>query len=81
MKDFSAKKRSEALAFPRQVAMYLACTMTEMTLKDIGESFGRDHATVMYAKNKIGQMLQTDPYFNETLNQMLSKIKNVSNSA
>jgi len=80
LKDFSAKKRSEAVAFPRQVAMYLGCTLTEMTLKDIGEAFGRDHATVMYAKNKISQMLQTDPYFNETINQMLSKIKNVSNS-
>lgn len=81
LKDFSAKKRSEALAFPRQVAMYLACTLTDFTLKDIGEAFGRDHATVMYAKNKISQLIQTDPYFNETLNQMLSKIKNVSNSA
>ncbi len=81
MKDFSSKKRSEAVAFPRQVAMYLACIMTESTLKDIGEAFGKDHATVLYAKNKIGQLVQTDPYFNETLNQMLSKIKNVSNSA
>jgi len=80
LKDFSAKKRSEALAFPRQVAMYLACTMTDMTLKDIGDVFGRDHATVMYAKNKIGQLVQTDPYFNETLNQIILKIKNVNNS-
>ena len=81
LKDFSAKKRSEALAFPRQVAMYLACTLTDMTLKDIGEAFNRDHATVNFARNKISQMVQTDPYFNETMNQMLSKIKNVSNSA
>jgi chromosomal replication initiator protein len=80
LKDFSAKKRTEAIAFPRQVAMYLACHMTELSLSDIGDAFGRDHATVMYAKNKIGQMVQTDPYFNETLNQMISKMKNVSNS-
>jgi len=80
MKDFAAKKRTEAVAFPRQVAMYLACTLTEMTLKDIGEVFGRDHATVNFARNKISQMVQTDPYFNETMNQMLAKIKNVSNS-
>jgi chromosomal replication initiator protein len=80
MKDFSAKKKTEALAFPRQVAMYLACTMTDMTLKDIGEAFGRDHSTVNFAKNKISQMVQTDPYFNETLNQMLAKIKNVNKS-
>jgi len=51
-----------------------------MSLTDIGDAFGRDHATVMYAKNKIGHMVQIDPYFNETINQMISKIKNVSNS-
>ena len=79
IKDFSSKKKSEALSFPRQVAMYLACEMTDITLKDIGEAFGRDHSTVLYAKNKIGQMVQTDPYFNELLNQIISKIKNVGN--
>ncbi len=80
LKEFNSKKRSENIAFPRQVAMYLACSLTEMSLNDIGDAFGRDHATVLYAKNKIGQMVQTDPYFNETLNQMIAKIKNVSNS-
>ncbi len=78
IKDFSAKKRSEALAFPRQVAMYLTSSMTDLTLKDIGEAFNRDHATVMYAKNKIGQLVLNDPYFNETLNQIILKIKNVN---
>lgn len=79
IKDFSAKKRTEAIAFPRQVAMYLASSLTDMSLTDIGDAFGRDHATVMYAKNKIGQLVQTDPYFNETLNQMVAKIKAVNN--
>ena len=59
--------------------MYLACSLTDLSLNDIGDAFGRDHATVLYAKNKIGQMVQTDPYFNETLNQIISKIKNVNN--
>jgi chromosomal replication initiator protein len=79
MKDFNSKKRNENIAFPRQVAMYLACSMTDMSLNDIGDAFGRDHATVLYAKNKIGQLVQTDPYFNETLNQMVAKIKAVNN--
>ena len=78
-KDFNSKKRSEVIAFPRHVAMYLACNLTELSLNDIGDAFGRDHATVIYAKNKIGQMVQTDPYFNETLNQIISKIKAVNN--
>lgn len=79
LKDFNSKKKSANIAFPRQVAMYLAGTMTDLALTDIGEAFGRDHATVIYAKNKIGQLVQTDPYFNETLNQIISKIKTVNN--
>lgn len=81
LKDFNSKKRSENIAFPRQVAMYLAGTLTDLSLNDIGDAFGRDHATVLYAKNKISQMVQTDPYFNETLNQIISKIKTVNNQS
>jgi chromosomal replication initiator protein len=79
LKDFNSKKRSENIAFPRQVAMYLSSSLTDLSLTDIGDAFGRDHATVIYAKNKIGQLVQTDPYFNETLNQIISKIKAVNN--
>ncbi len=79
MKDFNSKKRSENISFPRQVAMYLAVTLTEMSQTEIGEAFSRDHSTVIYSKDKIGQLVQNDPYFNETLNQMISKIKSVSN--
>jgi chromosomal replication initiator protein len=79
MRDFNSKKRNEAVAFPRQVAMYLACEMTDMVLKEIGDAFGREHATVLHAKGKIGHMVQTDPYFNETLNQIITKIKAVNN--
>ena len=79
LKDFNSKKRTENIAFPRQVAMYLACNLTELSLTDIGDAFGRDHATVIYAKDKIGHLVQADPYFNETLNQIISKIKTVNN--
>lgn len=79
LKDFNSKKRSEVIAFPRQVAMYLAGTLTDLSLNDIGDAFGRDHATVLYAKNKIGQLVQTDPYFNENLNQIIARIKAVNN--
>jgi chromosomal replication initiator protein len=79
MKDFISKKRNEAISFPRQVAMYLSCEMTDLVLKEIGEAFHREHATVLHAKDKIGHLVQTDPYFNETLNQIISKIKAVNN--
>lgn len=79
MRDFNSKKRSDNIAFPRQVAMYLACEMTDLVLTEIGDAFAREHATVLHAKGKISHMLQTDPYFTEALNQIISKIKTVNN--
>ncbi len=79
-KDFKSPRKTEAIAFPRQIAMFLACDLTEMSLPEIGDSFNRDHTTVMFARDKIKQMVQTDPYFNELINQLINKIKTVSNS-
>lgn len=52
--DFNISRRSNDIAFPRQIAMYLAKQLTGQPLADIGKSFGgRDHTTVIYAINKI----------------------------
>ncbi|OGS07632.1 MAG: hypothetical protein A2270_06755 [Elusimicrobia bacterium RIFOXYA12_FULL_51_18] len=80
-KDFKSPRKTEAIAFPRQIAMFLACDLTEMSLPEIGDSFNRDHTTVMFARDKIKQLVHTDPYFNEVINQLISKIKAVSNSS
>ncbi|MEI7481132.1 MAG: chromosomal replication initiator protein DnaA [Elusimicrobiota bacterium] len=79
-KDFKSPRKTEAIAFPRQIAMFLACDLTEMSLPEIGAAFNRDHTTVMFARDKIKQLVHTDPYFNEVINQLISKIKAVNNS-
>ena len=54
LSDMRAKKRSRAVAYPRQIAMYLARQLTDFSLPEIGEQFGgRDHTTVMHAHDKI----------------------------
>ncbi|ORX04119.1 chromosomal replication initiator protein DnaA [Mycolicibacillus trivialis] len=45
--------KSRALAQPRQIAMYLCRELTDLSLPKIGQSFDRDHTTVMYAQRKI----------------------------
>lgn len=80
-KDFKSPRKTEAIAFPRQIAMFLACDLTEMSLPEIGDAFNRDHTTVMFARDKIKQLVHTDPYFNEVVNQLIAKIKAVSNSS
>ncbi|WP_334175968.1 helix-turn-helix domain-containing protein, partial [Pseudoxanthobacter sp.] len=46
---------------PRQIAMYLAKTMTPRSLPEIGRQFGgRDHTTVLHAVRKIEELARTD---------------------
>jgi chromosomal replication initiator protein len=57
--DMTSKRRPKNIAFPRQVAMYLARELTKMSLVEIGDAFGgRDHGTVLHAhrlvKDRIG---------------------------
>ncbi len=59
--DMSSKRRQNSIAYPRQVAMYLARELTSSTLKEIGESFGgKDHGTVIHAYKLIKNRMETD---------------------
>lgn len=64
--DMHSARRSRAVARPRQVAMYLAKHLTSRSLPEIGRKFGgRDHTTVMYAVQKVEDLRQADPSFDE----------------
>ena len=74
--DFKAKKRTRAVAFPRQIAMYLSRQLTDFSLPKIGEEFGgRDHTTVMHAHDKITQALINDPLLEKKVNEIIQKIQ------
>jgi chromosomal replication initiator protein len=56
--------KTRALAQSRQIAMYLCRELTDLSLPKIGQAFGRDHTTVMYAEKKIrGEMAQRREIF------------------
>ncbi|HRY30140.1 MAG TPA: chromosomal replication initiator protein DnaA [Elusimicrobiota bacterium] len=77
IKDMRSKRRTDAIAFPRQIAMYLARTLTECSTTEIGENFGgKDHTTVMHACNKIKSKMSSDPYFLALVNKITQHIKN-----
>ena len=64
--DMHSARRSRAVARPRQVAMYLSKHLTSRSLPEIGRKFGgRDHTTVMYAVQKVEDLRQADPSFDE----------------
>jgi chromosomal replication initiator protein len=54
LQDMTSKRRPANIAFPRQIAMYLSRTMTDMSLVEIGQAFGgRDHGTVIHAQKAV----------------------------
>jgi len=76
VKDMCSQKRTDSIAFPRQIAMYIARTLTDYSTTEIGEYFsGKDHTTVMHACNKIKTKLSSDPYFVALINKIMQKIK------
>ena len=59
--DMSSKRRPEHIAFPRQIAMYLARNLTGSSLNNIGEAFGgRDHGTVLHACRLVKDRMEVD---------------------
>jgi chromosomal replication initiator protein len=59
--DMTSKRRPKNIAFPRQVAMYLARELTKMSLMEIGDAFGgRDHGTVLHAHRLVKDRMVDD---------------------
>ena len=66
--DMHSPRRSRSVARPRQIAMYLAKSITSRSLPEIGRKFGgRDHTTVMHAVKKIEELKLQDLSFNEDI--------------
>jgi len=60
--DLQSKKRSQSIALPRQICMFLARNLTRHSLEEIGGHLGgRDHTTVLHACTKIKELQQSDP--------------------
>jgi chromosomal replication initiator protein len=75
LEDFSAKKRTKSIAFPRQVAMFLSRELTDYSLPKIGEEFGgRDHTTVIHAHEKIASLLKNDTQLQQDIKQIRSML-------
>ena len=77
IEDFSAKKRTKSIAYPRQIAMYLSRELTDFSLPKIGEEFGgRDHTTVIHAHEKIANDIKSDPTFKQEVENLEKEIRN-----
>ena len=74
--DVESSKRTNSIAFPRQVAMYLIREMTDSSFPKIGDMFGgRDHTTVKYACGKIEDEIKNDSNFKEIIESIKREIR------
>ena len=77
--DLLGRKRTNAIAFPRQVAMYLARTLTSDPLKSIGDAFGgRDHGTVIHACKQVENLMEQDGTIKRSVDYLVKIISKKS---
>lgn len=79
MEDFNSKRKTQSIAWPRQIAMYLTTELTDMSLPEIGREFNRDHSTVVHARDVVKEKVEADPFFAAEINQLILDIKAVDN--
>ena len=73
--ELRGKKRTRAIAFPRQIAMYISRKMTDYSTTEIGYEFGgRDHTTVMHACQRIEGQFQTDSTMDNVIQKLMRSI-------
>ena len=76
MADLKAKNNAKAVAFPRQVAMYLAKALTSASLPEIGKGFGgKHHSTVIHSVRKIEGQRKKDPEFDRLINSFIQGLQ------
>ena len=76
IEDFESKKRTRQIAYPRQIAMYIAREMTDLSLPKIGEEFGgRDHTTVIHACEKITTEMLSDLDLKNKIDSIIKEMK------
>jgi chromosomal replication initiator protein len=73
--DLKVRSNSKAIAFPRQIAMYIVKQLTSASLPEIGKQFGgKHHTTVLHSIHKIENLRRNDKDLNRTINRLLDSL-------
>jgi chromosomal replication initiator protein len=73
--ELVGRRRTSAIVFPRQVAMYISRTLTSDPLKSIGEAFGgRDHGTVIHACKQVENMMDQDSTIKRAVDYLIKQL-------
>ena len=75
--DIRSTKRSNDIAYPRQIAMFLCHELTEVSWPTIGGFFNRDHSTVIHAHKKIQNLTDSDAATKALIESLIIQIKGI----
>jgi chromosomal replication initiator protein len=73
--ELKSKKRTQRIAYPRQVAMYLSRKILDLSLPQLGVIFGRDHSTISHGCDKITYEMENDQKARESIIELENKIR------
>lgn len=73
--DLSSERRNKEVAWPRQIAMYLCCNLTNASLSNIGKALGKkDHTTVIHGRDKVAKEIEENPSLKKTIEVLKKKL-------
>ncbi len=75
VEDIKSKKKTDSIAGARHISIYIVRELTELSLKEIGKIFGRDHSTVMSSINKIQVNIRTIKNYENDIDSLIKEIK------
>lgn len=75
MDELTGPGKARPLAQARQIAMYLCRELTDLSLPKIGQAFGRDHTTVMYAEKKVRKEMSERRRVYDQVQELTARIK------
>ena len=75
VEDIKSKKKTDSIAGARHISIYIIRKLTDLSLKEIGKIFGRDHSTVISSINKIELNIKTVKNYEGEINLLVKEIK------
>ena len=73
--DIKSKKKTDSIANARHISIYIIRKLTDLSLKDIGKVFDRNHSTIISSINKIELNIKTVKNFEGEINQLIKEIR------
>jgi chromosomal replication initiator protein len=77
--ELKCKQRDKKFTVPRQIAIYIAREVTELSYTELGNEFGKDHSTIMHAYKNISEKIKVDQNLDSRIKLLIKEIKEYNN--